>query len=215
MREQPHKGLFIVLEGGEGSGKSTQARLLAEALDERGVRTCITKEPGDTELGADLRTILLDPYRQPISRKAEALLFAADRAEHVEKVIRPALYREEVVICDRYVASTMAHQAYAGGLLAAKVRSFSTFATDGLMPDVTYYLDIPPAIGLERARQVKTTRFENKSYAYHELVRAGFIRQRKESWVVLDAQKSVDDIHTAIFQHARAACISRGWKELE
>lgn len=195
------KGLFIVFEGGEGSGKTTQARMLAEALDELEIPNCLTKEPGDTALGKELRTILLDRDREPFSRKAEALLFAADRAEHVEKVIVPALDRGEVVICDRYIASTMAYQAYTGDLDPHRVSYMSDWASGGVHADATYFLDVDPAIGLERAMRDGRTRFEDKSVAYHEKVRRGFLRQIDSSWLVVDSHRTIEDVHETILAH--------------
>lgn len=189
--------IFIVFEGGEGSGKTTQARLLSKAFSAIGVEHILTREPGDT-----LRGILLDRNRAPLSRKTEALLFAADRAEHVASVIRPALEKGKVVICDRYIASSVAYQAYASGLSPDKVRMVSDWATDDLYPDVTYLLDIDPVEGLSRARKVEQNRFEDKSVAYHNRVRRGFYHQEVESWLLLSAKAPIDILHQTILEHS-------------
>lgn len=193
---EPYKGLFVVFEGGEGSGKTTQAKRMAKALEEDGVPHLLTHEPGGSALGYKLREILLDPDRDPISKKAEALLFAADRAEHVEKVILPALHEGRVVVCDRYIASTMAYQAYAGGLPTNTVQDFSNWASGNLYPDVTFLLDIEPVHGLQRAAmRGKTNRIDERSITYHELVRKGFLRQVDDSWVTLDARDTILELH--------------------
>lgn len=197
-----HKGLFLVLEGGEGTGKSSQAKLLSEAFGKMGIPTRLTREPGDTELGSELRKILLSSDREPLSQKAEALLFAADRAQHVDKVIRPALDRGEVVICDRYIASTMAYQSHAGGLPAKDVRAFSDWASGGLVADATYLLDLDPVFALQRAKRVDPNRFEEKTISYHDKVRRGFLREYRPSWMVVNAENSLHEVHRTIFKHA-------------
>lgn len=196
---ETYKGLFVVFEGGEGSGKSTQAKRLAKSLEEDGIPHLLTHEPGGSALGYNLREILLDTDRDPISKKAEALLFAADRAEHVEKVILPALREGRVVVCDRYIASTMAYQAYAGGLPTNTVQDFSNWASGNLCPDVTFLLDIEPVHGLQRAAmRGKKNRIDERSITYHELVRKGFLRQVDDTWVTLDARDTILEIHIAV-----------------
>lgn len=207
VAETTPRGLFIAFEGGEGSGKSTQAKLLVDALRDVKIKAELTHEPGDTELGKKLRAILLDPESAPVSKVAQALLFAADRAEHVQCVIDPLLQRSEVVVCDRYMASTMAYQGYGEGLWKEKVDAMSRWAAMPVgHPDVTYYLDVDPGIGLVRAKKVAETQFEMKDLAYHDLVRKGFKEQIMQSWVVLDARRSIEDLRAAIFDHALGMC---------
>lgn len=193
--------LFIVFEGGEGSGKTTQSRLLSQALSEKGIPNLLTREPGDTALGKELRYILLDKDREPISRRAEMLLFAAERAEHVEKVIKPALARGEIVICDRYSASTVAYQAYAGGLDVEPVTFISQWASESLTPDITYFLDVEPSVGLERVRREDRNRYEAKTLKFHEDVRLGFFRQRDSSWVTLVGELGSDVTRRLVMAH--------------
>lgn len=198
-----HKGLFLAFEGGEGSGKSTQARMLSDYFTSIAVPNLLTHEPGETQLGDDLRSILLDRDREPISQRAEALLFAADRAEHVEKVISPALDRGEVVICDRYRASSIAYQSYGNGLSEAAITFFSDWASRSLYPDATYFLNISPERGLERARHAKPNRFEDKDLDFHERVRQGFRNQLNDTWVHIDSGRaSIDVVHEMVTTHA-------------
>lgn len=193
--------LFVVFEGGEGSGKSTQAHRLATALKERGIPFLLTYEPGDTNLGGELRKMLLDRDREPMSKRTEALLFAADRSEHVDNVIRPALARGEVVICDRYIASNIAYQGYAQGLSEKSIRSLSEWASGNLYPDVTIYLDVPPKIGVQRACTVKKTRFEDKDLEFHQRVAEGFDALIEPSWLTLDAREPIDFLAGHILPH--------------
>ena len=219
MRKDP---LFIVFEGGEGSGKSTQAELLSDALKLFGVPNTLTREPGDSELGAEIRKLLLDRGRDPISKKAEALLFAADRAEHMEKVVRPVLDQNGVVICDRFKASTISYQVYANGLTGTIVSDISNWASDWIDPDITYFLNVKPNVGLKRARQVESNRFEDETLEFHEQVRRGFLTQMRDhegsmrNWVHIDGHQSVNNIHKLIVEHAVDICknfghLPRGW----
>jgi dTMP kinase len=166
-------GLFIAFEGGEGTGKSTQARLLADRLAARGHEVVLTFEPGATPIGARLREVLLDRDNTAMSPRTEALLYAADRAQHVAEVIRPALARGAVVISDRYVDSSLAYQAGGRGLEDHDVRRLSRWATGGLMPDLTVMLDLDPSAGLARATG-PGDRLEAEEIAFHERVRNSF-----------------------------------------
>jgi dTMP kinase len=169
-------GMLIAVEGGEGSGKSTQAALLAVWLRERGVAVTTTHEPGATHFGAQVRRILLDSADGALTPRAEALLFAADRAHHVDTVIRPALERGEVVITDRYVDSSLAYQGAGRALSVDDIRRLSRWATSGLLPDLTILLDVDPEIGLERARTGgrEQDRLERESLEFHQRVRRAF-----------------------------------------
>jgi dTMP kinase len=176
-------GRLIVFEGGEGSGKSTQIRLLAAALAERGVPHLCLREPGGTPLGSEVRRILLDPASD-ITPRAEALLFMASRAQLVEREIRPALERGDVVLLDRFFLSTYAYQIAGRGLPDAEVSSANQFATGGLVPDVTFLLALPVAEGLARAasRPAAHDRMEAIGDGFHERVAAAFDAFSETSW---------------------------------
>nr|GLJ86997.1 hypothetical protein GCM10017588_57400 [Microbispora rosea subsp. aerata] len=169
----PGRGLFIAFEGGEGSGKTTQSRLLAIWLRDQGYDVVQTREPGSTKVGMRLRAILLDAAHQGLSPRAEAMLYAADRAEHVEKVIRPALRRGSTVISDRYVDSSLAYQGAGRSLDPEDVARINRWATGGLVPDLTVLIDVPPAVGLQRMAS-PADRIEAEPLEFHERVRREF-----------------------------------------
>jgi dTMP kinase len=181
-------GLFVAFEGGEGVGKSTQIARAAEWLRAQGYPVLETREPGGTPLGEVLRHLVLDPDGH-VTPRAETLLYAADRAYHVDTMIRPALEAGQVVLTDRYVDSTLAYQGAGRGLDDARV--VTTWATGGLLPDLTVLLDLDPRIGLARAgARSSLDRLEADSLAFHEAVRAGFLAlaaEAPERYVVLDA----------------------------
>lgn len=188
---------FIVFDGVEGCGKSTQARLLAEALNGRGERVVQTLEPGGTAIGEAIRALLLNPAFGEMHELTEAFLFCADRAQHVLEVVRPALEAGKTVISDRFASSTMVYQGYAGGLGAEAVEILTWYATRGLQPDLLVILDLDPAAGLRRKRGDAADRIERKSLEFHERVRAGF-RVYAETLggraVVLDADRPAEVI---------------------
>lgn len=166
-------GLFIAFEGGEGAGKSTQEGLLAELLVARGATVVRTREPGGTAAGEAIRHVLLSPDYEGLDPRAEALLFAAARGEHVARVVRPALAQGAVVICDRYLDSSVAYQGVGRGLGVERVRDLSLWAAHGLLPDLTVLLDVDPEVGL--ARFAERDRLEAEPLAYHQAVRQGFL----------------------------------------
>jgi dTMP kinase len=169
--------LFITFEGTEGSGKSLQARTLAERLRGNGRNVLLTHEPGGTPLGTELRRLLLDRDDVEIGSRAEALLMNASRTQLVETVIRPALERGDVVVCDRFADSTLAYQGAGRGLDEQQLTSVISFATAGLRPDMTMLLDVPVEVGLARKHaQDQDNRFEAEELAFHERVRAAYRR---------------------------------------
>jgi dTMP kinase len=192
-------GCFVALEGGEGAGKSTQAARLAERLRAEGYDVLLTREPGDTAVGQKLRQIVLDPATGNISHRTETLLYAADKAEHVDRVVAPALARGAVVITDRYVDSTLAYQGAGRDLEDREVERIARWATADLRPHLTVVLDLPPQQGLTRFEE--RDRIEAESVAFHERVREMFLRLATgspEHYVVLDARRPVEEITTAI-----------------
>jgi len=185
-------GLFITFEGGEGCGKSTQARKLSVELKRRGYDVVLTYEPGGTPLGEELRRSLKRARDGGISAEAELLLFAAARSELTSGVIRPALERDAIVVCDRYADSTVAYQGYGRGLSLDTVAAVNRLATQGLRPDLTVLLDMDPASALKRKRHSRD-RFEHESPEFHERVRNGYLALAQadtEHWLVLPAGTS-------------------------
>ncbi|HEX3705488.1 MAG TPA: dTMP kinase [Mycobacteriales bacterium] len=195
-------GLFIAFEGGEGAGKSTQVQLLAEDLRASGYEVIVTFEPGATAIGARLRQVLLDRQSAELSPVAEALLYAADRAQHVSEVVRPALERGAVVITDRYIDSSLAYQGAGRALPEGEVRRLSTWASAALLPDLTVVLDVAPEVGLRR-RGGPSDRLEDESVAFHRRVRAMFLQlaaHGRDRYLVLDATGEADQIQIAVRQ---------------
>jgi dTMP kinase len=192
-------GLFVCFEGGEGAGKSTQSRLLHDWLVARGETVLLTFEPGDTPVGKELRRIVLDPATGDLSDRTEALLYAADKAEHVDHVVLPALERGEVVITDRYVDSTLAYQGAGRTLDVAEVEAVARWATHDLRPHLTVVLDLAPEAGLGRFDE--RDRIEGQSLEFHERVRQGFLdlaAADRDHYVVLDARAPIEEIAFAI-----------------
>jgi dTMP kinase len=168
-------GTFITFEGGEGSGKSTQIRLLADKLEAAGLNVRVLREPGGTVVGEAVRRILLDPDHAELGVSAEILLYEASRAQLVDQVIRPALAAGEVVLCDRFYDSTTAYQGHARGIDLPRIAELNLAATGGLTPDRTLILDIEPALGIARATAETTDRLESEDLAFHQRVRDGFL----------------------------------------
>lgn len=190
---------FIVFEGGEGAGKSTQSRALADYLEARGHRVRRTREPGGTPAAEAIREVLLDPANAGLDDRAEALLFAAARGDHAARVIRPALERGEIVISDRYLDSSVAYQGVARGLGAERVAELSLWATGGLLPDLTIVLDVDPALGL--ARVVGPDRLESEPLEWHARVRQGFLDiadAAPDRYLVLDGSRPAEDLAVEI-----------------
>jgi dTMP kinase len=189
-------GLFLAFEGGEGVGKTTQARLVAIWLREQGYDVVTTHEPGATKVGMRLRALLLDTAHAGMSSHSEALLYAADRAEHVAEVIDPALVRGAVVITDRYIDSSLAYQGYGRGIPTADIARLNSWAVDGRMPDLTVLLDMEPAGGLRRHSH-SADRIEAEPPEFHRRVRAGFLalaRAEPDRYLVVDAAGPVDAV---------------------
>lgn len=203
-------GLFITLEGGEGSGKSTQARLLKRWLSDvfPGREILVTREPGGTEQAEEIRAILVNGAADKLSVQTEALLMIAARTEHVQKIIQPALLRDAIVICDRFSDSTLVYQGLAQGKDIDLLRSIHEFGFSDLRPDITFVLDVPPEQGLKRAEdrlQLNNaeSRFEDKGLAFHRRVRDGFIElaaQDPQRFVIIDASGTAEQTDEQVRQ---------------
>jgi dTMP kinase len=195
-------GVFIAFEGGEGAGKSTQVRRLQEWLTDEGLVARATFEPGATPSGAGIRSIVLDRTQTGIASRSEALLYAADRAQHVHDVLRPALDAGEVVITDRFVDSSLAYQGAGRTIPLDDVRMLSRWATEGLQPDLTVLLDLPPEVGLARARgRAVADRLESESLDFHQRVRQTFVALAEadpDRYLVVDARLTPDEIAAVI-----------------
>ena len=222
--------LFVTIEGIEGSGKSTLRSKLAELFTKDEQEILVTREPGATQLGLAIRSLLLDPNaKEEIDPLAELMLFAADRAQHLKEVVRPALARGAIVICDRFIHSTLAYQGYGRGLALDALTRLNALVTDGLVPDLVLLLDLDPEVGLQRARNrqerasgtirvdqlmqqttVENTwsRFEQQELAFHQRVREGFLALAKnpdQKFFVIDAAKGAE----AVQQEAMSAIRTR------
>jgi dTMP kinase len=194
---------FITFEGIEGSGKSTHLRQLAEALRRRGADVIGTREPGGTRAGAAIRQLLLGPEAPPLAPLAELFLYCADRTQHLDEVVRPALAAGRIVLCDRFSDSTIAYQGYGRGLPLDGVRALDASARRGLVPALTVLLDCPVADGLARARGRSTPgdRFEREAAAFHERVRAGFLELaagEPARFLVVDATAPIADVQARV-----------------
>lgn len=192
-------GLFLALEGGEGSGKSTQAALLADWLEGLGQRVLLTREPGGTAVGTILRGIVLGNETGELSPRTEALIYAADKAEHVDRVVLPALAEGSVVLTDRYVDSTLAYQGAGRALEIAELEPVARWATSELRPHLTIVLDIDPAVGLTRFEGAD--RIEAEPLEFHQRVRQHFLDLAAVDpahYLVVDAGRTPEQIHHAI-----------------
>ncbi|MDR1856356.1 MAG: dTMP kinase [Desulfovibrio sp.] len=197
--------MFVSFEGIEGAGKTCALKVLADHLQRQGLDPLVTREPGGTYLGRGLRSILLDARTRHLSPRAELFLFLADRAQHVAEVIVPALEAGQIVLCDRYVDSTLAYQGHGRGIDVEWLRTACLSATDGLMPDLTLLLDLPVNCGLGRAGQrnreegtvISEGRFDAESIRFHEQVRQGYrilAEEEPDRIAVVDASQPLDDV---------------------
>lgn len=205
MSPAPATGAFVVFEGGEGAGKSTVIAAVAQHCRDAGRDVVTTREPGGTPTAEAIRDVLLAPTAEPMSDRCEALLFAAARADHVAKVIRPAIGRGALVLCDRFVDSSLAYQGFARGLDVAEVRQLSRWACDGLVPDLTIVLDLDPGVGLARARD--GNRMEAQGLEFHRAVRAGLLALAAEApsrYAVVDAGAALPAVVAAALAAGRS-----------
>ncbi|MGV3522958.1 MAG: dTMP kinase [Candidatus Sericytochromatia bacterium] len=209
-------GLLVSFEGGEGAGKSTQIARLSAWLQEQGQPACVTRQPGGSVYGQRIRELILTPSaelapgsQEVLSPRAELLLYLADRAHHVDAIIRPALAAGKVVLCDRYADSTLAYQGYGRGLDLDELRRLNASATGGLMPQLTIWFDLSPSAGRARiASRAALDRLEQESHAFHERVHAGYAAlaaAEPERWHRLNAAESEETLQ----QHLRQLLLTR------
>lgn len=195
--------MFITFEGSEGSGKSTQIQLLAEFLRERGIKVTTTREPGGTRIGEQVRACLHDVSNKEMTAPAEVLLYSASRSQLVEQIIRPALAKDHVVLSDRYADSTIAYQGFGRNLDLDTLFRITQFATGGLIPDLTLFLDVDIRNGLERRSSGggEMNRMDLQAIAFYEKVRDGYLQlasKESERWKIIDANRSVNLIQKGV-----------------
>lgn len=194
------KGLFITIEGPDGSGKTTQIKRIEDFLFSRGVETLTTREPGGTNIGEKIRSIILDKTNIEMGSMTEALLYAASRSQHVKEVIKPALDSGKTVICDRFVDSSIAYQGY-GRKLGNSVKIINDYAIDGCSPDVTFLFKMDPAIGKKRIKKEYMDRIEMEQNSFHLDVYKGYLEleaQNTNRIIGIDATRSIEDISKEI-----------------
>ncbi len=210
------RGFFITFEGGEGAGKSTQIRRLAEKLRAKGYKIVVTREPGGSPGAEAVRHVLLSGAAEPFGPEMEALLFAAARSDHVEQVIRPAIQSGKIVLCDRFLDSSRVYQGGTGSLDATYMAEIERIAINGMMPDMTLIMDIDPAEGLKRAAARRgageADRFEKEDLAIHQRRRQAFLaiaEQEPDRCIVIDASADVDAVENQITAAVFAAIEAR------
>lgn len=208
------KGKFITFEGGEGVGKTTLIKKLEEYLTSKGIKVLVTREPGGTEMGQSVRDILLYKKQLKICGRSEILLFLADRSQHVFELIQPALDQGIVVLCDRYNDSTMAYQGGGRGATDDKTLKFlCEFGSFNLVPDLTFYLDLDPVIGLERVQKGRKEkdRLEQEKIEFHNKIRESFkkiAKENKERFRVVDASKSAQEVFEEVLTSVKPCLVT-------
>lgn len=195
--------MFITFEGPDGSGKTTQLRLLAPVLQEKGFETVLTREPGGTDIGDQIRSVIMNMKNKSMDPRTEILLFCASRAQLVEELIRPSLAAGKLILCDRYADSTMAYQGYGHGLDRGDLERLLAFATGGLKPDLTLLFDISAEAGLRRRlkNHEEWNRMDDYALQFHERVRGGYLAMaaaEPERWAVINADRAPEEIHEEV-----------------
>lgn len=198
-------GKFIVFEGGEGTGKTTQINLLIKKFKKNHLPVLLTREPGGTNctIAEKIRKLLKAPEHKEFQPKCELFLFLASRAQHVEQIIKPSLQKGINVICDRFFGSTLAYQHYGRGLFKyEEIKNLNNFATGGLTPDLTILLDINPELGLRRKGNLTHDRLDNENLEFHQKVRAGYlnIAKKENNWQIIDATATIDIIQKQVWE---------------
>lgn len=197
--------MFITFEGGEGSGKSTIIKLIYEQLIKDNFKVVLTREPGGTKISEDIRNVILDKANTKMDSVTEALLYAASRRQHLKELIWPSLKEGKIVICDRYLDSSLAYQGYARGIGKDLILNINKFATDDTYPDITFLFDIKPELGLARINknnQREVNRLDLEKIDFHNKVREGFLKlseEYKDRFIVIDASKSIDEVFNEVY----------------
>lgn len=199
------RGLFIVMEGIDGCGKTTQVRMLAERLNKMGKDVVVTREPGGTRIGEKIRDLLLSPENREITPRAETFLYAADRAQHVGGVILPALQKGKIVICDRFTDSTLAYQGGGRGIDIKLLSKINELATSGLYPDLVFILDVPPEIGMARLKDKApvTDRLESENLSFYRRVRETYLvlaQSFSNCYRVIDGRLRPEEVHRQVWR---------------
>ncbi|WP_297209675.1 MULTISPECIES: dTMP kinase [Thermodesulfovibrio] len=201
-----NRGIFITFEGIEGAGKTTQVRLLAEKFKKEGLKVIQTFEPGDTQVGGKIREILLNPSLS-INPNCELLLYFADRIQHIEEKIKPALEAGIIVLCDRFTDSTIAYQGYGRQISIELIKKLNTLILKDFTPDFTIILDLPAHIGLNRNKKInKRDRFEIEDIDFHNRVREGYLdicKNEPERFIVIDATKAAEEVSEEIYKKVK------------
>lgn len=205
-RAQDRKGIFITLEGGEGSGKTSAIQLIRQYYEEKNIPVVMTREPGGVEIAEQIRGIILDRNNTAMDGRTEALLYAAARRQHLVEIVVPALTEGATVVCDRFIDSSLAYQGHARGLGMNEVWSINQFAIDGLLPDMTFYLDLEPEIGLERIqkdREREMDRLDLEQLGFHHKVREGYLqiaKQYPDRIHIIDAAVPLEQVAAQIIE---------------
>jgi dTMP kinase len=208
--------MFISICGVEGAGKTTQIRHIADFLKSTGLQFVMTREPGGTEIGMKIRQILLDPKNRDLTPKAELFLYAADRIQHIEQLILPALNKGKIVVTDRFVDSTTVYQGYARGINLSLIEQINDLVLNGLKPDLTILLDLPPVIGLSRIRNQlqfgeraeSESRFEQEELIFHQKIRQGFLTLAQKEMTrfrIINADRDPDEVKKDVIQILKTA----------
>lgn len=195
-----NKGLFVSFEGGEGSGKSTVISHLIDKLNEKNIEHFITREPGGCDISEQIRNVILDTENTAMHKRTEALLYAASRAQHVEEKLRPALDEGKLVICDRYVDSSIIYQGYARNNIVEDIWKINQFAMDNIIPDITIFFDIKPEEAFKRLHERQMNRLDLESLEFHQKVYDAYIDLSKQDrFIQIDATKSIDEVVENVF----------------